>query len=148
MDEVRDGIRNHLDHMILLLNSYIRLLEDKINKAVATTSSVPTSDKPTQKDLEDLFVYPYRKTPSYTRLIDELLREKLKVGKAADADWRRHALVLHEYRNKIMTNKCPHQFKDWLDLFCDTFGHPRVPYLEPGKIHKSQKKSCIECFMP
>lgn len=148
MDEVRDSVKDHLDNLLLLLNSYIRLLEDRINKAIATSANIPESDKPTKKDLEDLFTYAYRQTSSYSLLIDTLLKEKLKVGKNADADWRRHALVLHESRKKIMTNKCPHQFNDWLDMFCDTFGHQRVPYLEPGKIHRTKKKSCIECFMP
>ena len=148
MDEVSASIKEHLHYMILLMKSYIRLLEDRINKEISSASSIPQGKKPTQKDLEELFTYAYRKTTEYARLIEELLKERQKVGKDADADWRRHALVLFESRNKIMTNKCPHKFNDWLDMFCDIFGHSRVPYLEPGKIHKTKKKSCIECYMP
>ena len=148
MDEVCESVKDHLENMILLLNSYLRLLEDKLNKAVATSSSIPQSEKPILKDLEELFTLKYRKTTSYTGLIEELLKEKMKVGKTADADWRRHALALYEARKKILTNKCPHQFNEWLDMFCDIFGHPKVPYMEPGKIHRAKKKSCIECYIP
>ena len=135
--------------MILLLKCYIRLLEDRISNAKTTTSSIPQNNKPTQEDLENIFKYEYRQTSSYKNLIDTLITEKQKVGKNADANWRRHALVLYKAKTKIMRrDNSPHDFKEWLIQFCDIFGHNQVKYLEPGKISTSKTKSCIECYMP
>lgn len=148
MEEVNASVKEHLDNMVHLMNCYIRLLEERINTIISETSTLPSSEKPTQDDLNNTFTYKYRQTQAYSNLIDKLLREKQKVGKAADADWRRHALVLFEARKKVLISTCPNQFTDWLNYFCDLFGRERVPYMEPGKIHKAQKKSCIECYMP
>ncbi len=149
IDEVNDGVLDHLNHMILLLKCYLRLLEDRISNAKTTTSSIPQNNKPTQEDLENIFKYEYRQTSSYKNLIDTLITEKQKVGKNADANWRRHALVLYKAKTKIMRrDNSPHDFKEWLIQFCDIFGHNQVKYLEPGKISTSKTKSCIECYMP
>lgn len=138
-----------IEHMHKLMECYIRLLVDKINEAAPKASAVHPDTKPTKEDLENLFTFKYRRTQWYNDLIEYLQGEKNKIGKSADADWRRHALVLFNHRFEIMTKKMrPNTFKEWLDTFCDLFGRPRVAYLEPEKVRKAKKQSPVDVYIP
>jgi hypothetical protein len=131
------------------MQCYIRLLEVKINNEASKSSVVQADSKPTKEDLENLFTFKYRDSQSYKNLLEYLLGEKKKVGKGADADWRRHALVLFDHRSKIMTKKNRlNTFKEWLDFFCDLFGRPRVVYMEQKKVRSTKKQSPIDIYMP
>jgi hypothetical protein len=148
-DDIWGTIHDKLDYLVLLMQCYIRLLEVKINNEASKSSVVQADSKPTKEDLENLFTFKYRDSQSYKNLLEYLLGEKKKVGKGADADWRRHALVLFDHRSKIMTKKNRlNTFKEWLDFFCDLFGRPRVVYMEPKKVRSTKKQSPIDIYMP
>lgn len=129
------------------MNTYFaskELLSNEIGDVIDINLNIKFSseEKPTQKQLENIFTIDFLRSNYGVPLINFLRSEK---EIASDTDWARHALAISEHK-KILREKY-RGFTEWLPRFCELFGRT-VKYTEPNKLRKRASRHNINVYLP
>ena len=122
-------------------------LQQKIRDLQEQETNELDEIKKKQTPIDKTFTYLFRNSQMFPHFIDFMTEEKEKTGRAADADWARHALVIYEHIPTVLQNR-PNTFTQWLKDCCELFGREWVRDYEPEKLRKTNKKSKVEVYMP